>query len=488
MQPVRLATPLMVSLSAALVLRLGIAVGFPNYYAPDEVFQYIEQAHRLVFGQGYVPWEFQTGLRSWVIPLALAAPMALAHCFTPSPLAGLVLIRILLCIASLPIVYCATKWGGRFHGTQGAWIAGLLTALWPDLWLMAPHPLEEALSADLLVPAIYLVEASRGRGDLRHVALAGVLLGLTFALREQLAPAVAVAGVYLCGRNARRWLLALPMAALPVLCAGLLDWFTWGEMFRSFWMNIYLNVILGVAGSYFDSAPPSYYLFNLLYDWLWGALFLGYFAWCGARKLPVAGLAAVATIAVHCCIAHKELRFIFPAVALLVPLAGVGLAGLCANRTMWQKALLTAGLLTGPYMSPMLYMMLPWQENAFRLYAQLAARHPCVVSIQHWDRGFWPILPVFDAATRFTGAATGIGDVEPDAIVAAEGTASIPPGFIRQSCAREGWIPFKQRKPDVCFWTRPVSSCQAGPITPFVLVYPPAAQAFIIRDRLTDAP
>lgn len=491
MQPARLATPLMTSLSVALALRLFIALAFPNVYAPDEVFQYLEQAHRLVFGQGYVPWEYQVGLRSWLIPLLLAAPMALAHWFTPSPLAGLVLIRILLCIASLPIVACATKWGERFHGAQGAWTAGLLTAIWPDLWLIAPHPLEEALAADLLLPAIYLVEASRGTKNLHHVAWAGFLLGLSFALREQLAPAVAIAGIFLCGRDIKRWRLALPIAALPVLCAGLLDWFTWGQMFRSFWMNIELNIVVGVASHYFESDPPDYYLLNLLYDWLWGFLFIAWLAWRGARKLPVAGLAALATIAVHCLIAHKELRYIFPAVALLVPLAGLGLAEACASRRTLQKLLLTAGLLTGPYMSPMLYMMLPWQDGAVRLDAALAARHPCVVSIQTWNRGFLPILPVFDGRTRFTGPMINSaqpGSVEPDAIIAAVDSPTIPPGFTRQSCARESWIPFRQRKPDVCFWTRPVSSCQAGPVAPFVLVYPPAAKAFIIRDRLTDTP
>jgi phosphatidylinositol glycan class B len=489
MKPGCLASPLMTSLGTALAIRLFIAVAFPNYYAPDEVFQYIEQAHRLVFGQGVVPWEYQVGLRSWLIPLLLAAPMAVAHWFTPAPQAGLILIRILLCIASLPIVWCATKWGERFYGTAGAWTAGMLAAVWPDLWLMAPHPLEEALSTNLLVPAIYLVEASRGQVNLRHVALAGFLLGLTFAVREQLAPAVAIAGIFLCGRDVKRWLLAVPVAAIPVLCAGLLDLFTWGEMFRSYWMNIYLNIVLGVASHYFDSSPPTYYILNLLYDWLWGALFVGYFAWLGSRKLPVAGLAAVATIVAHSFVAHKELRYIFPAIALLIPLAGVGLAEICSNKTALRRTLLTAGLLTGPYMSPLLYMMVPWQDNASRLYSELAAEHPCVVSIQTWNRGFWAILPVFGANIRFTGETinSGLpGGVEADAIVAAEDTTTIPAGFTRQSCVRESWIPFKPRKPDVCFWTRPVSSCQPGPVAPFVLVYPPAAKAFIVRDRLTD--
>lgn len=63
----------------ALVVRIVVALSFQNIIAPDEVFQYLEQAHRLVFGQGIVPWEFQIGLRSWLIPIILAAPMALAH-------------------------------------------------------------------------------------------------------------------------------------------------------------------------------------------------------------------------------------------------------------------------------------------------------------------------------------------------------------------------------------------------------------------------
>ena len=41
---------------------------------PDEIFQYLEQAHRLVFGYGYVPWEYRFGIRSWILP-ALISPI-----------------------------------------------------------------------------------------------------------------------------------------------------------------------------------------------------------------------------------------------------------------------------------------------------------------------------------------------------------------------------------------------------------------------------
>jgi hypothetical protein len=471
-----------VVLGLALSVRLAVALACPNFLAPDEVFQYLEQAHRLVYGAGIVPWEYQVGLRSWAIPLLLAGPMALARLCAASPAGGLLLIRILLCFASLPIVWCGVKWGERFYGQRGAWTAGLVTAFWPDLWLMAPHPLEEAISTDLLLPAIYLVEASRGRTDLRHVAWAGFLLGAVFALREQLGPAVAIAGIFLCGRTLRRWRLALSMAAIPVLCAGLLDWYTWGQPFRSFWLNIYLNIDLGVASRYFDHAPPSYYPLNLLYDWLWSALFCAWFAWQGRKKLPVAGLAALATIAVHCVIAHKELRYIFPGVALLVPLAGVGLAEVCCHKNRLQRVVLAAGLMSGPYFSPLFLQMLRWQDNADALYTSLAATHPCVVTIEHWDRGFWPIPPVFGGGTQFTGPS---GVAQADAIVATIGTP-VPPGFILYSCRAESWIPFHARQPEVCSWTRRSNVCAKTAVAPFVLVYPPAAKNFIIRDRLTD--
>jgi hypothetical protein len=255
--------PVPAILAAALLVRILIALWFDNIIAPDEFFQSLEQAHRLVFGQGVVPWEFQVGLRSWLIPLVLAGPMELFHLLGLSPLDGLLFIRVLLCVGSLPIVWCGIKWGEKFYGVQGAWIAGMFTALWPDLWLMAPHPLEEILAADILVPAVYLIGIA---DNLKRAAWAGFWLGMAFTLRLQLAPAIAIAGIVLCGRAPLRWLVALPAGALPVLAVGLLDWVTWGEPFRSFWLNIYLNVFRGVAAHEFGREPLTYFIFMMGLD------------------------------------------------------------------------------------------------------------------------------------------------------------------------------------------------------------------------------
>lgn len=476
--------PLACCLIAALIPRLLIVLCVQNYYAPDEIFQYLEQAHRLVFHHGFIPWEYQVGLRSWLIPLLLALPMQIMRWLTPAPLPGLILIRILCCCASLSIVWAAVRWGRLTQGRKGAWTAGMLTAFWPDLWLMAPHPLEEAFAAYALVPALYLATLNRRAPNERHVLLAGFLLGLSFAFREQLAPAIAIAGIFLCWRTPKHWLLALGTAALPVLAAGLLDWWSWGEIFRSFRMNIYLNMVVGIAAHYFDSESWRYYPLNLLYNWLWGAIFLLWLAWRGAKQLPVAGLVALAIMLEHSFIAHKELRFLFPAIALLIPLAGLGLAGLWQPGRIRRNGLILAALLTGPYLSPPFYMMLRWQSSAAALYTSLAAHHPRLVAIESWDRGFLPILPVFGGATHFTDAT---GADYADAIVADAG-AQIPPGFTPGPCAAQSWIPFKPRQPAICTWTRPAQFAQPDRAAPFVLVYPPAARAFVIRDRLAPAP
>ena len=46
-------------LGSALALRIGLAVGSPNIFFPDEIFQTLEPAHRLVYGYGVISWEWR---------------------------------------------------------------------------------------------------------------------------------------------------------------------------------------------------------------------------------------------------------------------------------------------------------------------------------------------------------------------------------------------------------------------------------------------
>jgi hypothetical protein len=465
----------------ALLLRVTIALSFPNIIAPDEVFQFLEQAHRLVYGQGIVPWEYQVGLRNWLIPLALALPMAINKLCGFSPLVGLMLIRVLLCIGSLGIVWVGAKWGERFYGRQGLWIAGIFCALWPDLWVFAPHPLEEVLAADVLVPAVYLVGTA---STPRRIAAAAFLLGLTFVLREQLAPAIAIAGIDLCRRDPKRWLIALPIAAIPVLAAGGLDWFTWGQPFRSFWLNIDLNVFRGVAAKEFGASPPSYFIYLLALDWLWALPVMLVFTWRGFGLLPVPALAALAIVMTHSLIGHKELRFILPAIALAVPIAAVGLSGLLETRRFDLKRLAFGTVLVaGPLFSPWPWFLLGLQTNTYQAFAAIAARNVSLVAIQPLNYSYLPLDILLPATAHLTTRF----DPDADAFVVTRPGPDLPVPAVQLRCYRSSWVPFaRNQQPGFCLYLNPNPTLQMTPTLPFTFPFPAAALPFKIPDRLTD--
>lgn len=469
--------PLLACLVLALTLRLPGALFDNNFIAPDEIIQYFGQAHRLVYHNGPVPWEYQVGLRSWLIPGALAGPMWAVKMLGGSPHAGLVLIRVLLCFLSLSIVWCAFQWGRLYHGVRGGLIAGGLAALWPDLWIMAPHPLEETLSAYSLVPAAYFTTRAGQDGESRHILAAGFLLGLSFVLREQLAPAIAIIGLYLCGRNVKTWLMGVGIACLPVLLIGGLDWLTWGQPFRSFWLNIYLNAVLGVSSGSFGAEPASFYALRFLADWLWSFVAVLFLAWQGARALPMLAFAAIAIIAEHNLISHKEFRFLFPAIALIVPLAGVGLGGILPGLSRAKRWWFGLFLLSGPFITPFTAYNLLAETNASRLYAELAARHPCVVAVEVANSHFMPVTPLF-GTTDFTTAQDA---AEADAIVAPKEQPDIPPGFVRQSCIARDRIFAGKHPVQICYWVRATGWCgQTTHPAPLEFVFPPAARRFKI--------
>lgn len=55
-----------------LAIRLINSFTIQTFFQPDEFFQSLEPAHKLVFGYGYITWEWKNGLRSSIHPLLYA--------------------------------------------------------------------------------------------------------------------------------------------------------------------------------------------------------------------------------------------------------------------------------------------------------------------------------------------------------------------------------------------------------------------------------
>ncbi|OYV33027.1 MAG: hypothetical protein B7Z81_11955 [Acidocella sp. 20-61-6] len=475
-------------LVTALAVRLLVTLWFPNIIAFDEVYQYFEQAHRLVFGYGFVPWEYQVGLRSWFVPLLFAGPMALAHLLSADPLVGLIFLRVLLCFASLSIVWCAARLGSRFYGIPGLWIAGLLAALWPDLWLMAPHGLEEVLAADVLVPALYIIETLPAGICLRRVGVAGFFLGLAFTFRIQLAPAIALAGVVMCRRDLRRWIIALACATVPVVLVGMLDWYTWSQPFRSFWLNVLVNANLGET---FGANPFGYYLHMLTLMWLWTIILMTVLIWRGSRLLPLSGFTALIIVLSHSFVAHKEYRFIFPAIALFVPIAGVGLAGLITSMTnakiasLWRFTFF-ALLLTGPFCSPWLYYMLTAHTASFRIFERMKYQTLGLVAVNQPDYYFMPLDILFLHKTVVIQLTQSKINAQPPGAIVSSVEDFVPTQHYYLSfCERQTNNPFTlDRRGEICVWINDNIIHRPPEVSSVDFYVPSVARPFIIHDRL----
>lgn len=321
----------------AVALRLVPVVIAPSLNWWDEVFQAIEPAHRLVYGYGLVPWEFQLGMRSWLLPGAVAAAMELARLAGDGPAYYLPAIAIAFGLLAAAPVVCCFLWCRRWYGLAAACVAAFVVAVAPELVYFGARTLSEVVAAHLLVVAFYLIEPGYRVGARRRLVAAGILFGVVCLLRIHLAPAVAVILLWSAARDWRWRLYPLIGGGLIALAGGAaLDWLTLNAPLASVWRNLLYNVFLGVSAD-FTTGPWYYYLADELGIWQGAAPFALLLVALGARRLPVLLAAAVVVIAVHSGIAHKEYRFIYPAVVLLMILAAVGLAELAH----WAEQALT---------------------------------------------------------------------------------------------------------------------------------------------------
>ena len=310
----------------AIALRLIPIVFVPSMIWADEVFQTSEQAHRLVYGSGLVPWEFQLGMRSWLMPGFIAALMELSRLVGDGPDYYMpVAAGAFALLGAMPAV-CCFLWGHRLFGLSGGLVVGAVAAIAPELIYFGARTLSEVIAGHLLVISLYVLEPGYRVTSRPRLFGGGALLGLVFLLRIQLAPALAIVALWTNWRAAReRGPPMLAGAAAVLVAAGILDTLTLGYPLASVWRNFVYNVYYG-ASSTFGVEAWHFYLLGELGVWGGGAALLLLAAILGARQMPLLLAVAVTILAVHSSIAHKEYRFIYPAVLLLMVLAGIGLA------------------------------------------------------------------------------------------------------------------------------------------------------------------
>ncbi len=318
-----------------IILRLVPLLIAPSTVWPDEIFQTAEPAHRLVFGNGLIPWEFQLGVRSWLLPGIVAALMKISRIAGNGPDYYLPLIAFAFAVLAAAPTVCCFLWCRPLFGVPGALLGSAAVAVAPELVYFGARTLSEVVAGHLLIIALYVLEPDHRVTSPRRRFVGGVLLGLTFVTRVQLAPALVIVALWTNRRADSRHVVAtLAGATAVVAAAALLDTLTLGYPLASIWRYVIYNVHYGVSST-FGVEPWWYYLVGELGVWRGAGATMLLLAAIGAWRLPLLSILVVAVVAVHSGIAHKEYRFIYSAIVLATVLGGVGLAQLAIWVRDW---------------------------------------------------------------------------------------------------------------------------------------------------------
>ena len=376
----------------AFAVRATIALCGDFVLHPDEIMQYLEPAHRLVFGNGVTYWEFFYGARAWLVPGLVAGVLAVFNAVgLGEPFWYVGGVKLVFCAVSLLIPVGMYFFARRHFGEASARVALLAGAFWYELVGFAHKPMTEFVATALLMALLMLcVRSSVDRG--RTVWLVALVAVLIAAVRLQYAPlALLLLGVFYL-RTAKKVHLAVA-AGIFLLAVGVFDAITWdGGLFHSYITNIRFNLVIdaGRAGE-----SPGY-------QFLWWLLLasIGLSALCmvialrDVRRYGFLLAMVVLVLLIHSAQAHKEYRFVFAVVPLWLLIG----ADVVARFGEWNKRVwVLVGVLFAAVSLGGILNALPSQNQVYRAYSKETGK---VGFIRGQD-------PIF-AAYRYLAHAPGI--------------------------------------------------------------------------------
>ena len=386
-------------LALAFVARAAIALSGDFVLHPDEIMQYLEPAHRLVFGNGAHFWEYFYGARSWLVPGLVAGVLKLFDIVgLGQPFWYVGGVKLLFCAISL-LIPAGMYFFARWHfGETAARVALLMGAFWYELVGFAHKPMTEFVATALLMSLLAL--CVRPASDKLRVVLTAVLAVLVAAIRVQYAPlALLILGLFFL-RTGKKTQLVL-IAASVFVAIGIFDAITWdGGLFHSYVVNIRVNLALGDLRA--GESPAWQFLYWLLIANM-GLVALCVLALPDLRRYGFLLTLIALTLLIHSTQSHKEYRFIFVVIPLWLLIS--------ADFVVWFASRASAGR-SRPSLGPTSLALaasfaaislagilnaLPYQEKVYQAYSRETGS---VGFLRNQD-------PIF-AAYRYLASAPGV--------------------------------------------------------------------------------
>ncbi|XP_074264446.1 mannosyltransferase APTG1 isoform X1 [Silene latifolia] len=305
-----------------------------TYFNPDEHWQSLEVAHRLVFGYGHLTWEWEKGIRSYLHPLLFAILYkVLAFLHLDTPLFMMKAPRLLQAFFAAICDLYLYRYSDIIFGNQVAqWTIFSQFINW-FVFFCCTRTLSNSLETVLTVISLYYWPCMRVGSDQispssRKKAL--VIAALACAIR----PTSAILWLYvgfleLCMASDKLkfiFLETIPIGTIVLGITSLLDRLMYGS-----WIIVPFNFLrfnfFSSGGDYYGTHPWHWYLTQGFPVMLFTFLPFSVAGIIYSKHWKLSGLIGW-VIGIYSILGHKEFRFIFPVLPIALIFAGCSLASL----------------------------------------------------------------------------------------------------------------------------------------------------------------
>ncbi|XP_058082019.1 mannosyltransferase APTG1 [Magnolia sinica] len=318
-----------------LAFRTANSLLVRTYFNPDEHWQSLEVAHRIVFGYGHLTWEWKKGIRSYLHPLIFALLYKILEFFhldTPSFMMKAP--RLLQSIfSSFGDLYLYKLSYLIFNERVARWA---LFSQWVN-WFMffcSTRTLSNSLETALtMIGLFYWWPSLKGLskpGPLASRKLALAVAALACAVR----PTSAITWLYIGLldlfkiRNRVKFLFleVVPIGALVLGITSLLDRWMYGS-----WVFVPLNFLkfnfLSSGGDYYGTHKWHWYFTQGFSVMLFSFLPFSIAGIFQSKEWKLSGLIAW-VLGLYSVLGHKEFRFVLPVLPIALMFSGYSLAAM----------------------------------------------------------------------------------------------------------------------------------------------------------------
>lgn len=329
-------------LLAAIFTRIYALFKTGGIIHPDELYQYIEQPHRLIFGYGIVPWEFIDGARSWFYPSIVYI------LFKTSAIAGfdkinemLFSVRLLSMVFSILLIFLIYLLGKELYNKNVGLIAAFFAIFSSTLILWTARLMPEIHSTFFSTLSVFLLYTGIKNKDKLKIFMSGISIGLSFMFVFRSAILLIPLSVYaIYRRYGLRYILA--GFSVILIIQGILDIYTLGSFLNSPVQYLKFNVIENKS-IFFGAEPIWFYIYPLILHI--PLLFLVLYAFEFKENTRYLLLNFVLYFLILSLIPHKDERFILSILPLFIILAARGFEKFIMKFSGAEGKIITLGLI-----------------------------------------------------------------------------------------------------------------------------------------------